>query len=397
MVARINTRKSIQKALNYNEAKVAKGVGELLLASGFGTNIDDLRFSQKLYRFEQLNDRNNHVKTKALHISLNFPPEEDLSSDKLQEIAVDYMERIGFGRQPYLVYRHFDADRPHIHIVTNTIRADGTAISLHNIGKEISEPAREAIEREYGLIPARGRHHHLDQLEGTHDLAAKVQEVTSSYRFTSLEELNAILADFGMTAWADAPGSALQTNRGLVYSRIDESGNKTGVPIKASDLATRPTLKWLEKRFEMNKVRKLAVRSRSAEKLTTALTGHPATFVQRLKNRHLSIQTDHNGNLSTLRVIDHVNKSVFTPEELGFSRKILASCLSVSELDTRMFPQAAKKATSRVKHSPDRRSRTSSETSLPSQIPPIPLGKAHAPGLAGDYPIKKKKKRRGLT
>ncbi len=70
MVARINTRKSIQKALNYNEAKVANGAGELLLASGFGTDIDDLRFSQKLYRFEQLNDRNNHVEN---GVSAYFP------------------------------------------------------------------------------------------------------------------------------------------------------------------------------------------------------------------------------------------------------------------------------------------------------------------------------------
>ncbi len=397
MVARLNTRKSIQKALNYNEAKVADGIGELLLASGFGADVNNLRFAQKLYRFEQLNDRNNHVKTKALHISLNFPPEEDLSSEMLQQIAIDYMDRIGFGQQPYLVYRHFDANHPHIHIVTNTIRADGTAISLHNIGKEISEPAREAIEREFGLIPARGRQRHLDKLEGPHDLAAKVQEVTNSYRFTSLDDLNAILSDFGMTAWAGAPGSALQTNRGLLYSRIDESGNRTGVPIKASDLSTRPTLKWLEKRFEINKVRKLAVRIRSAEKLTKALTGHPAFLSQRLKNRHLSIRTYHNGNLSTLQVVDHANKSVFTSEELGFSAEILASCLSVSKRDSRISLKAAKKATTRVKYTSGRRSRTSSETSLPSLILPILLGKAQAPGMAGDYPIKKKKKRRGLT
>jgi hypothetical protein len=397
MVARLNTRKSIQKALNYNEAKVADGIGELLLASGFGADVNNLRFAQKLYRFEQLNDRNDHVKIKALHISLNFPPEEDLSSEMLQQIAIDYMDRIGFGQQPYLVYRHFDANHPHIHIVTNTIRTDGTAISLHNIGKEISEPAREAIEREFGLIPARGRQRHLDQLEGPHDLAAKVQEVTNSYRFTSLDDLNAILSDFGMTAWAGAPGSALQTNRGLLYSRIDESGNRIGVPIKASDLGTRPTLKWLEKRFEINKVRKLAVRIRSAEKLTKALTGHPAFLSQRLKNWHLSIQTDHRGDISTLRVVDHDNKSVFTPEELGFSTEILASGLRLATPDTRMLPQAAKKATSRVKYSPSRRSRPPSETSLPSQILPILLGKAHTPGMAGDYPIKKKKKRRRLS
>jgi hypothetical protein len=153
----------------------------------------------------------------------------------------------------------------------------------------------------------------------------------------------------------------------------------------------------LEKRFEMNKVRKLAIRSRSAEKLTKALTGHPAFLSQRLKNRHLSIQTDHNGNRSTLRLIDHANKSVFIPEELGISSEILASLLSVSKLDTRMSPHAAKKATSKIKYSPSRRSRTSSGTSLPSKFTQALLAKTNGPGPAGDYPIKKKKKKRGLA
>ena len=194
-------RRSISKALNYNEAKVRAGVGELLLASGFGCDIEELGFYEKLRRFESLNQRKHKFKTNTLHISLNFPPEEELTPEMLQRIAIDYMDRIGFGDQPFLVYRHYDAQHPHIHIVTSTIRADNTAIDLHNIGRELSEPAREAIEQQYGLIPARGRRIHLDNLEGPHSLASKVQEVTGTYKFTSLDELNAILAKFSITAW----------------------------------------------------------------------------------------------------------------------------------------------------------------------------------------------------
>jgi hypothetical protein len=394
MVARINTRKSISKALNYNESKVRAGVGEILLSSGFGCDITDLNFYEKLRRFELLNKRNEDIKTNTLHISLNFPPEDYLTPELLQRLALDYMDRIGFGEQPFLVYQHHDANHPHIHIVTSCIRPDGNPIDLHNIGRELSEPARESLEEEYGLTRARGRQKHLQQPDGSPDLASKVQELTNSYRFTSLDELNAILAQFGMIAWDGTPGSALRNNRGLVYSRIDETGNKIGVPIKSSDLATRPTLNWLEKRFEVNKVRKLAVRERSTQKLAGAITAAgPTGLAQQLKNRKISIQADRDvdGNLCTLRLIDHANKAVFTPEDLGFSSNILATRLAVSNLDIHKSRPTEKKA--KVKAAASRRSKTTGFP-LTSHIQQILLGKTRAPGAAGDYPIKKKKKKR---
>jgi hypothetical protein len=72
------------------------------------------------------------------------------------------------------------------------------------------------------------------------------------------------------------------------------------------------------------------------------------------------------------------------------------SCLSKAEPDTRMFVQIGKTTASRIKYGQDRRSRTSSGTVLLSKITQALLANTHAPGLAGDYPIKKKKKRRGL-
>lgn len=88
---------------------------------------------------------------KAVHISLNFHPGEKLTEETLKEIAHEYMERMGFGAQPYLVYQHFDAGHPHLHIVTTNIRRDGSRITLYRIGKYESESARQAIENKDGL------------------------------------------------------------------------------------------------------------------------------------------------------------------------------------------------------------------------------------------------------
>lgn len=56
------------------------------------------------------------------------------------------MERIGFGEQPYLVYKHNDAAHTHVHIATINIKPDGKRIDTHGIGWKLSEPARIALE-----------------------------------------------------------------------------------------------------------------------------------------------------------------------------------------------------------------------------------------------------------
>jgi len=67
------------------------------------------------------------------------------------------MDKIGFGNQPYLVYQHFDAGHPHIHVVTTNIQRDGHRIIMYNIGWNQSKKARLELEEKYGLVKAKGR------------------------------------------------------------------------------------------------------------------------------------------------------------------------------------------------------------------------------------------------
>ncbi|HYM93376.1 MAG TPA: relaxase/mobilization nuclease domain-containing protein, partial [Chitinophagaceae bacterium] len=154
MVAKITIPKSIEAALNYNEKKVQKGAAECLHAANYLSEAKNMNFYQKLNGFEMLNNLNSRATTKTIHISLNFDPSEKLSNNKLIEVANVYMEKIGFGQQPFLVYKHEDAGHPHIHIVSTTIKEDGSMINTHNIGRNQSEKARKEIEQQYGLIKA---------------------------------------------------------------------------------------------------------------------------------------------------------------------------------------------------------------------------------------------------
>src|SRR5207244_2186639 len=79
------------------------------------------------------------------------------------KIATRYMEEIGFGSQPYLVYQHYDAGHKHIHIVTTNIKRDGSRIDMNNIGRNQSEQARKKIELEYKLVQAESKKQEIKQ------------------------------------------------------------------------------------------------------------------------------------------------------------------------------------------------------------------------------------------
>ena len=117
--------------LYYNEHKVEKSEAHLILASGFAGDAEKLNREQKLNRIFHLLRLKPNVKTNAVHITLNFHSSEKLGNEKLQQIGMAYMERIGFGDQPFLAYRHLDAAHTHIHLVTTNITAQGQRIDLH--------------------------------------------------------------------------------------------------------------------------------------------------------------------------------------------------------------------------------------------------------------------------
>lgn len=116
MVAKITSGRSIRGILNYNENKVEAGQAKFLKASGFLEQENTLNFLKKLLRFQDIIRQNKRTKTHAMHISLNFSPKDRLDETLLKRITDEYMGRIGFGNQPYLVYQHFDAAHPHVHI-----------------------------------------------------------------------------------------------------------------------------------------------------------------------------------------------------------------------------------------------------------------------------------------
>lgn len=267
MVARFISGKSIKGALRYNEEKVQKGKAKCIAAVGYPADNGQLNFAQKLARLENLAALNDRVKVNCIHVSLNLDPSEILSDDKLLQIADAYIGRTGFEGQPYLVYRHFDAAHPHIHIVTTNIQPDGKRIALHNIGRNQSENARKEIEKMFGLVPAESKKKKQEvylkpvaiskavygKSETKSAVSNIVREVIRCWKFTSLAEYNAILKRYNITADNGKDGSRMREKEGLVYRILDNKGEPVGVPIKASSIYTKPTLAKLKDYFEQSR------------------------------------------------------------------------------------------------------------------------------------------------
>jgi len=272
MVCKVRSGKNIRGALNYNENKVKEGVAECIGAANFVGQPQHLRFSDKLARFEHLIETNTRAKTNTVHISLNFDVGEKLNQNKLNAIATTYMDMIGFGDQPYLVYVHRDAAHPHLHIVSTNIQENGKRISIHNLGKNQSEVARKEIEETYGLVKAESKQNQAfdrslnkavyGKSETKRTINNIVGEVMRRYRFASLSEFNAVLRQYNVMADRGKEGMTMFNKNGLMYTMLDSKGNKIGVPIKASALYLKPTLKKLSDQFDLGALLKQTQKER---------------------------------------------------------------------------------------------------------------------------------------
>ncbi|SFU20112.1 Relaxase/Mobilisation nuclease domain-containing protein [Algoriphagus locisalis] len=341
MVAKISTGKTIGGVIRYNEQKVKSGQAKLVQMGGFA--VKNLTVRDKIQSFEKVQNLNTRTKTNAVHISLNFSPEDKVDGYILQKIAGDYLKGIGFENQPYLLYQHFDAAHPHVHIVTTNISSSGKRIETHNLGKVLSEQTRKQIEQRYDLVKAEEQRKQkvnlLQPLEkavyGKRETKASisniVQEVTRSYQFTSLPELNAVLGQFNVGAYRGEKESDMFKNKGLVYSVLDTSGNRVGVPVKASSMYCRPTLARLEKLFLRNK----EARKQHRETLLGVIHGvlqnssslEEFTSKLRIEGIKPLVRFSEEGRLYGVTYIDNVNRCVFNGSALG--KELAANALSV--------------------------------------------------------------------
>lgn len=249
MVALTHDLADVSRIIAYHENKVSSGIAECLLAANMPLSSVDLSSRQKKWYMVNRCTLNANIKLPCLHAILGFHPLDGrLSNAQFSEIAERYMDLIGFGHQPFLVYRHTDTFHPHLHIVSTNIRSDGSQIYTHRLGQRLSFPAAKRLEDDFGLVSAMA--YARDQQErplprkellqagqpltkALRDILLYLQE---TYSFSDLQEWNALLRPFNILALSprDCPGEA---KKGLIYYMTDKCQRAISKGIPGSHLS----------------------------------------------------------------------------------------------------------------------------------------------------------------
>lgn len=328
---------NLKKVLHYHENKVRKGMASLIYAGNFLRTPAELRWDQKVKRFTDLSDLNQRSTKKMIHLSLNFHPAETprLTDELLRHISADYMEKIGYGEQPFLVYRHFDAWHPHVHILAAAVKPDGRCIDLYGQAEKIFLSHCRELEQQYGLIPpgnrrVTGQQHHPSETEVQRAVYGKtehlrtmttiLESVMTRYQYTSLEAFNAALRPYNVM------GIRLRSRQngatGLMYAMIDMAGHIRGNPILSSAIPFKPTLKNLEKRFTANKKNRIPYRNSLISRIRWACRENPENMRRlagMLEEEQIILVVRHNdqGRVHGFTYVDQEHHTVFDERDLG--------------------------------------------------------------------------------
>ena len=245
MIAKISATENLGGALGYNFKKVEKGEASILLTAELYQNKEGRYTVEEVFAdMEALIPKKCRTKNAVFHCSLNPHPDEKLSDEQLTQIAKEYMETLGYGKQPYIVFKHNDIVREHIHIVS--LRIDGKGRKINDkFEKRRSKKITDALEKKYNLIPSSKVSEKpttetpkVDFMQGNikEQVANTVRSAMKHYTFCSLGELNAVLRKYNLAVEEVKTEYRGKRYDGLVYVPTDDKGNKVSTPIHASDI-----------------------------------------------------------------------------------------------------------------------------------------------------------------
>lgn len=327
MVAKISVGSSLYGALSYNGEKINKEKGRVLDTNKiFNDGSGNIDIHRAFEDFKLWMPQSTRAEKTMMHISLNPHPDDRLSEGQYAQLSREYMEKMGFGDMPYLVVKHEDIDRHHIHIVALRVRPDGSVISDKNNFYKSKDICRE-LEKKYGLHPAERQKITPDmpikKVDPTGDIkrqvANTVKMVGMRYRFQTMGEYNAILGLYNVKCEQTDGKVNGREYHGLVYFATDDSGKVIASPFKASRLGKFASRTAIDSRFE-KAADKIDVRptKRTVAEVMAQSSGKD-DFIAGLKGKNIDLVLRHteDGRIYGATYIDHNTKTVLNGSRLG--------------------------------------------------------------------------------
>lgn len=333
MIAKIGRSGNLYGALAYNQLKVENENGQILFANKMiETASGHYSVAQLAQSFAPYLIANRNTEKHMLHISLNPDPNDKVSDDKFREMAEQYMREMGYGEQPFIVFKHTDIDRSHIHIVSVCVDEQGKKIS-DKFEKMRSMNVCRELERKYRLIPATDKERKqtdkvfrpVDYRAGDvkSQIASVVRHLPNYYQYQTLGEYNALLSLFNITAEKIEGEMQGKMQQGLLYIPLNEKGERAGHPFKASLFGKSAGLPALELHFA--KCKTALKDSPSKQTLKSAVTfalktmSDEQAFKKQLAEQGINVVVRRNdtGRIYGITFIDHNSKAVWNGSRLA--------------------------------------------------------------------------------
>ena len=331
MIAKISATENLGGALGYNFKKVEKGEASILLAAELYQSKEGRYTMEDVPAdMEALIPKNCRTKKTVFHCSLNPHPDEKLSDETLTQIAKEYMEALGYGNQPYIVFKHNDIAREHIHIVSLRVDSRGQKIN-DKFEKRRSKKITDALERKFSLIPsskvtdkAMKETPKIDTTQRNikEQMSNVVRMVLKHYCFCSPGELNAILSAYNLTVEEIKTEFRGKKYDGLVYVPTDEKGNKLSTPIHASDIGRGVGYTAVQNKMQKSKQAIKPLRSIIRYRVLQTMRTSPKTeeeLRQRLEEQGLRvfIRKNESGRIYGITFIDDKEGIALNGSRLG--------------------------------------------------------------------------------
>ncbi|MGJ1415193.1 conjugal transfer protein MobB [Sphingobacterium multivorum] len=333
MIAKIGRSENLYGALAYNQLKVENENGQILFTNKMiETANGHYSVAQLAQSFAPYLMANRNTEKHTLHISLNPDPKDTVSDDKFRKMAEEYMREMGYGEQPFVVFKHTDIDRSHIHIVSVCVDEDGKKIS-DKFEKMRSMNVCRELEKQHGLIPATDKEHKqndkifrpVDYRAGDvkSQIASVVRHLPNYYQYQTLGEYNALISLFNITTEKVEGELQGKPQRGLLYIPLNDKGERAGHPFKASLFGKGAGLPALEVHFAKCKTvlkdHPTQKTLKSAVNIALKSTNDEQAFKKQLAEQgiNLVVRRNDRGRIYGMTFIDHSSKTVWNGSRLG--------------------------------------------------------------------------------
>ncbi len=350
MVAKISIGSSLYGALCYNGEKVNKENGRILGSNKIIIPVDGKAdIGQMAENFRVFMPKMGKTKKPVLHISLNPHPDDKLSDQDFEILAREYLDKLGFGEQPYVIYKHEDIDRHHIHIVTVNVNEEGKRLNQDFLYRRSKKITTE-LEEKYHLHKAQREKISPDtpitKVDPSGDIkrqvANTVKMVGMRYKFQTMGEYNAVLSLYNIRCEQTDGRVNGREYHGLVYFATDDNGNTIATPLKASRLGKFASRTAIDGRFERAKDKiDVAPTKRKIADVLNQASGKD-DFIAKLKERNIDVvfrYTDE-GRIYGVTFVDHDTMTALNGSRLGkeFSANALNARFSQQQQPSEQAP-----------------------------------------------------------